>query len=149
MSAGHGPYPLLKTGELAFEHGMHCEQSFRNRLQGRMASHQVPDPPCKAILRRLADLQPEAAQYPAQAVLDIALLGLHKLAGGQYGANFLGYDRLAMDRAEPAQPHQLGDAARIVAIRLNRIRLEGGMDVPCLQKFDCKARFLHRSVKPL
>jgi hypothetical protein len=54
-----------------------------------------------------------------------------------------------MHRAEPAKPHQLGNALCILAIRLHRHRLEGVAHVPRLQQFDRQARVSHRRVKPL
>jgi hypothetical protein len=41
---------------------------------------------------------------------------LHQLARRQLGAHFLGGHRLAVHRAEPAQPHQRRYAARVVAL---------------------------------
>jgi hypothetical protein len=54
-----------------------------------------------------------------------------------------------MYRPEPAQPHQLRDAAGIVAIRLDRHCLERLPHVPRLQQFHGKARFPHRRKQPL
>ena len=63
-----------------------------------------------------ADLQAEAAQDAAQAHLDIVQLGLQQLARRQQGAHLLRRQRLAVHRPEPAEPHQLRDAARILAV---------------------------------
>src|SRR5258708_27308947 len=145
MRGGHGPDGVLKTVELALEHGVYREQGLDNRLQGWMAGHQLLRPPCKAALSGLSDLQPEAAQYPAQTVLDVAQLRLHKLARGEHCPHLLRCDRFAMNRAEPAEPHQLRDAARVVAIRLYRHHLEGGVHMPGLQQLNCQASFPHRS----
>ena len=41
------------------------------------------------------------------------------------------------------------DAKRVLAIRLDGHRLEGGADVPGLEQLDRKIDCLHRSVKPL
>jgi len=98
-----------------------------------MARHQLLDPAGKAPLRRVADLQPEAAQNTTQAVLDVLKLRLHELARGKHCACLLRPDRFAMYRPEPAQPHQLGNPARIVTIGLHRHRLECVTYVPGLQ----------------
>jgi len=50
---------------------------------------------------------------------------------------------------EPAEPHQLRDLARVVAVRLHRHRLEGITHVPRLQKLDRKASLLHGRIEPL
>ena len=63
--------------------------------------------------------------------------------------SFLRLDRLAMHRPEPAQPHQLRDPARVVAVPLHRHRLERLTHVPRLQQLDRQTRFPHRRIKPL
>jgi hypothetical protein len=52
-------------------------------------------------------------------------------------------------RSEPAEPHQLGDAARVFAIGLDRHRLEGVPDVPGLEQFDRQSRFPDARIQPL
>jgi hypothetical protein len=52
-------------------------------------------------------------------------------------------------RPKPAKPHQLGNAARVVAVSLDRYRAQGRMDVPRLQKLYRQARLLHLGIKPL
>jgi len=114
-----------------------------------MALHQFPDATGKAFISRLADLQPKAAQDPAQAVLDILTLGLNQLACCQHRPNFLRIHRLAMHRPEPTQPHQLRNAAGIVAVRLHRHRFERLAHMPRLQKLNRQPRFPYRRIKPL
>ena len=96
-----------------------------------------------------AHLQSETAQNPAQAVLDVEQLRLQQFAAAQDRARFLCLDRLAVHRSEPAEPHQLGDCASVVAIRLHRHRLESVPHVPCLQQFDRKSRLAHGRAQPL
>jgi len=49
-----------------------------------------------------------------------------------------------MNGAEPAKPHQLRNSARVVAVALDRHRLEGVAHVPSLQQFHRQAFFLQR-----
>jgi hypothetical protein len=51
-------------------------------------------------------------------------LALNKLAYCQKRPRLLGRQRLAMNRTEPAEPHQLCDAARILAVGLPGIALK-------------------------
>jgi hypothetical protein len=102
----------------------------------RMTCYQLLDPSRELKLRRFADFQAKAAQDAAQAVLHVAKLRLHQLAGCQLRSRLLRTHRLAMHRPEPAKPHQLRNPARIVAVRLHRHRLERLAHVPCLQQFD-------------
>src|SRR6202042_3308729 len=113
----HAP---LKGIELALQNGTHREQRLSDRLQVRLAIYQLLDASGKAAWGGLADLQPEAAQDPAQAVLDLQKLARHQLASRQDGAYFLRIHRLAVPRPEPAKAHQLRDPARVVAVRLHR-----------------------------
>ena len=76
----------------------------------RMAADQLLDPRRKTLRRGRPDLQPEAAQNPAQAHLHIVKLRLHQLARRQERPHLLRRHRLAMHRTEPAKPHQLGNA---------------------------------------
>src|SRR5215471_5704429 len=95
-----------------------------------MALHQLANPTRKASLRRRANLEPEAAQNPAQAIGDVSKLRFNQLACGQLGANLLDPNRLAVHRPKPAKPDQLRNPARVVAIGLDRHRLEGIAHVP-------------------
>ena len=61
----------------------------------------------------------------------------------------LRFDRLAVHRAEPTEPHQLRDPAGIVAVRLHQHRFEGIADVSRLQKLNRKARLPQSRVQPL
>jgi hypothetical protein len=54
-----------------------------------------------------------------------------------------------MHRPEPAQPHQLRNPARIVAIRLHRHGLERLAHMPRLQQLHGKPGRLHRRKQPL
>src|SRR5262249_6079871 len=96
--------------------------------------------PGKVSLCRRADLRPEATQHPAQAHLDIMVLGLQQLAGCQQRSDFLRWERFAVHRTEPAEPHQLGDATRILSIGLDRHCLECVPDVPGLEQLDGQSR---------
>src|SRR4051794_14431765 len=66
-------------------------------------------------------------------------LGLQKLAGGQKGPHLLGWERLAMHRAKPAQAHQLSDAAGVLPIGLDRHGLERGAHMARLEQLDRQA----------
>jgi hypothetical protein len=79
-------------------------------------------------------------------VLHVAKLRLHQLARREHGPHLLRRDRLAMHRPEPAEPHQLRDPARVVAVALHRPRLKCIMNVPGLQKLNRQARFPQRRV---
>jgi hypothetical protein len=89
----------------------------------------------------------QATQNATQAHLDIMKFYLHQLTRGEQRARFLHWDRLAMHRAEGAQPHQLRDCARVVAIGLHRHRLECVAHVPCLQQLE--SSLAHRRIEPL
>jgi hypothetical protein len=54
-----------------------------------------------------------------------------------------------MHRAEPAEPHQLRDAAGVVAVGLDRHRLERIAHVARLQQLDRKPGLAQRRIKPL
>ena len=95
-----------------------------------MPLHQLSNPTRKASLRGFANLEPEAAQNPAQAILDILKPRFDQLACGQFGPHLLCPDGFAVHRPKPPKPHQLGNAARVVAIGLDRHRLEGIAYVP-------------------
>ena len=114
-----------------------------------MARDQFADPGGEGPRRRRADLQPEAAQHPAQAHLDVMVLGLQQLARRQQRSHFLRRQRLAVHRAEPAEPHQLGNAARVLAVGLDRHRLVGVPHVPGPEQFDRQSRFPHARIQPL
>src|SRR6202049_5352034 len=116
MKARHRAHALLKTVELCKQNGARPKQRLSDRLKVRMRLHQLFDASGKVCPRRLADLQPEAAQNPAQAVLAVPELALHQLARRQHRADLLCRDRLAVYRPEPAEPHQLRDLARVVAV---------------------------------
>src|SRR5712692_60598 len=113
MKARHRAHALLKTVELCKQNGADPKQRLPDRLKVRMRLHQLFDASGKACPRRLADLQPEAAQDPAQAVLEVQELALHQLARRQHRADLLGCDRLAVYRPEarpqgqpPSWPHR-------------------------------------------
>src|SRR6516164_5974417 len=95
-----------------------------------MTLHQLANATWKASLRRRANLEPKATQNPAQAIRDVSKLRFDQLACSQFGANLLGPNRLAVHRPKPAKPHQLRYPARVVAIGLDRHRLEGIAHVP-------------------
>ena len=78
MKARHRPHALLEPVELCKQNGARPKQRLPDRLKVRMALHQFFDPSGKVGPRRLADLQPEAAQNPAQAVLEVQELALHQ-----------------------------------------------------------------------
>src|SRR5450631_3390355 len=149
MKARHRAHAPLKTVELCKQDGAHPKQLLPDGLKVRMPLHQLFDASGKICPRGLADLQPEATQNSAQAVLEVQQLALHQLARRQHRADLLGRDRLAVDRPEPAEPHQLRDLARVVAVRLHRHRLEGITHVLRLQKLDRKASLLHGRIEPL
>src|SRR5436190_1737787 len=88
-------------------------------------------------------------QRATQAHLDIAKLRLHQLARGEHRSHLLCRYRLAMHRPEPAKPHQLGNAAAIIAIGLHRHGLEGIAHMARLQQLDRKLGLLHSREKPL
>src|SRR5467141_1809346 len=126
MKPRHRTHALLKTVELCKQNGPRPKQRLPDRLKVRMPLHQLFDAFGKLCPRRLANLQPEAAQNPAQAVLEVQQLALHQLARRQHRADLLGRGRLAVYRPEPAEPHQLRDLAGVVAVRLHRHRPRGG-----------------------
>src|SRR5271156_3101135 len=107
MKARRRPNALLKTVELCKQNGPHPQQRLADGLKVRMSLHQLFDPSGKVGPRRLADLQSEAAQNPAQAVLEVQELALPQLACRQHRADPLSRNRLAVSRPEPAEPHQL------------------------------------------
>src|SRR3984957_18002203 len=76
MKARRRPNALLKTVELCKQDGPHPQQRLADGLKARMPFYQLFDPSGKVGPRRLADLQPEAAQNPAQAVLEVQIAKL-------------------------------------------------------------------------
>jgi hypothetical protein len=54
-----------------------------------------------------------------------------------------------MHRTEPAQPHQLGNATRVLPIGLDRHRLECVPDMLGLEQFDRQSRIPYARVQPL
>ncbi len=149
MQSGELLDVLVQTFELAQQHGMGFQQSPRNQLKSGVTGDQFVDPSCKRPLGGLADLQTKAPQYTAQAVLEVAQLRLQQLACRQNSARFLGFDRLAVHRPEPAQPHQLRDPAGVIAVRLHRHRFECVANMPRLQKLNRKTRLAQRCIEPL
>src|ERR1700688_5236967 len=128
---------------------MHRKQRLRDRLKIGLSLNQFADPPSKAPGRGLADLEPKTAQNPAQTVLDVVQLRLNELARREHRPQLLRTERLAMHRPEPAQPHQLRNPPRIVAVALDRHGLERIAHVSRLQQLNRKTYLLHRRVKPL
>ena len=72
---------LLKTLNSRSSTACAASSALAIDLEARMAGHQLADPCREAALRGLADLQPEAAQDPAQAVLDVQQLRLQPACG--------------------------------------------------------------------
>jgi hypothetical protein len=133
MLACHHSHPLLETVELTQQHRVYPKQRLRDRLKIGLSLYQFADPHRKAPRRGVADLEPKTAQNPAQTVLDVVQLRLNELARRKHGPQLLRSNRLAMHRPEPAQPHQLRNPPRIVAVALDQHRLERVMHVPGLQ----------------
>src|SRR5262245_12533624 len=112
---GGGPAvccPPILSGSGAIEaHCPHSAQDYKlsiatgERLQARMLGNEFANPPFKARRRGWPDLEPEATQNATQAHLDIMKFYLHQLARGEQRPRLLRCNRLAMHRAEPAQPH--------------------------------------------
>ena len=80
LRARHLARLLLEGLELLAQCLAHGQQCASDPLKMRLACDELIDPRRKLPLRRFANLQPKAAQDPAQAVLDIQKLGLHQLA---------------------------------------------------------------------
>ena len=114
-----------------------------------MMGYEIAHAPLKGLGRGWPDLQAKAPQHAPQAHLDIMALGLQELAGGQKGPDLLGGQRLAVHGAKPAQPHQLGDAAGVLTIRLDRHGLERRADMARLEQFHRQAGRLHLGKEPL
>src|SRR5215475_3288093 len=102
-------------------------------LQARMPGNKFANPPFEAHRRSRPDLEPKATQNATQAHLNIVKFYLHQLARCEQRPRLLRCERLAMHRAEPAQPHQLRDSARVITVGLHRHRLERVAHVACLQ----------------
>ena len=114
-----------------------------------MAGDQFADPGGESSRCRRPDLQSKASQYAAQAHLDVMVLTLQQLARRQQRPYLLRRQGFAVHRAEPAEPHQLSDAACILAVGLDRHCLERVPDVPGLEQFDRQPRFPHACIQPL
>ena len=125
------------------------QQRVGHRLQRGMARHQLAHPRRKGLRRRRPHLQPEAAQHPAQAHLHVKPLALQQLARRQQRPRLLRRNRLAVHRPEPAQPHQLRDPARVLAVRLHRHRLERRPHMPRLQQHGRQPGRVQRREQPL
>ena len=140
---------LLQRAQLSPECVAGGQERLGHRGQRRMPLHQLADPDRKAPRRGRPDLQPEAAQHAPQAHLHVEALRLQQLARGQQRARLLRRQRLAVHRAEPPQPHQLRDAARVLAVGLHRHRLERVPHVPGLKQLHREPGLAHRRVQPL
>jgi hypothetical protein len=101
------------------------------------------------LLAHPTDLQPEAAQDPAQAVLHVPQLLDEQLAGREQGPDLLCEQSLGVHGPEPAQAHQVRDPARVVPVRLVRHRRKGRPDVPGLDQHGRQARRAQPGVQPL
>jgi hypothetical protein len=110
---------------------------------------QLLDPGREPALADLAELEPEAAQQAADAQLHVAQLGLQQLAAGEQRPHLLGVGGLAVHGTVPAHPEQLGDAARVLAIRLDHHRRERRLDVPRLQQHGLEPGAGQPGVQPL
>ena len=97
----------------------------------------------------MTDLQTEAAEDTAKAHLDIMKLGLHQLARRQHCLYLLCWQRSAIHRSKPAKTHQLGNAACVLLVGLDRHRFEGIAHVTCLKQVDDKATSNQTSIQPL
>jgi hypothetical protein len=117
--------------------------------QGVVALDQVADARLEGLRRRRTHLKPEPAQHPPQAHLDVMPLGLQELARGQQRAHLLRRGRLAVHRPEPPHPHQMRDAAGILAVGLDRHRLQRGPHMPRLQQLDRQPGIRHPGEQPL
>src|SRR5450631_4166664 len=115
MKARHRAHAPLKTVELCKQDGAHPKQLLPDGLKVRMPLHQLFDASGKICPRGLADLQPEATQNSAQAVLEVQQLALHQLARRQHRADLLGRDRLAVDRRN--QPSRISCAILRASLR--------------------------------
>ena len=54
-----------------------------------------------------------------------------------------------MNRAKPTHPHQLGDAARILAVGLDRHRRQRGLHMPRLKKNRLEPTLRQPGMQPL
>ena len=139
-----------------------CARLGRTRWRGRRlrAGAGAGDAGAGAALPRAADLRAAAAASPDEGVCLLTPQSPWRASSSRAASTAAacarsephaspGLHRLAVHRAEPAEPHQPGDPAGIVAIRLHRHRLEGIADVPGLQKLNRKARLLQCRVQPL
>src|SRR3954449_1923095 len=88
-----------------------------------MPVRQFANPALEAARGGRPNLQAKATQDPSQAHLQVMPLALNQLACGQHRAQLLGPQRLAVHRAEPAQPHQLRNAAGVLAVGFTGIAL--------------------------
>ncbi len=84
-----------------------------------MALDQLTDAHLEPPAADRTNLETEAAQYPADAALDVEQLALHQLARSQQRSHLLRARRLGVHRPIPAKPQQLGDAASIAPVGLH------------------------------
>ena len=117
-------HALLQFAQLLAQRRSCHQQCLSHRQQGWVTRHQFTHTALECSLARFADLQPKATQDAAQAHLNIMALRLHQLARRQQRARLLRRQRLAMHRTKPTKPHQLRNAARVLAVGLHRHRLE-------------------------
>src|SRR3982074_257645 len=99
----------------------HCSADV---MVGSPSTDKLLDAGLEPHLSDHSDLEAEVTQSTAQIVLDCNRLRLQKLAMGQQHSQFLTAERLHMHRAIKSRPYHLGDAARIVAVRLVDLRLQ-------------------------
>ena len=110
----------MQLGELAPQRIARRQHRFCDPFQHGVATHQLADADRQFAAAHVADLQPEAAQQPAQGLLQVHGLDLHLLARGEKRPDFLRRDRLAVHGTIPTHAQQLGDPTGIAAVGLDR-----------------------------
>ena len=134
---------------LGQEHLAHLQQRLDRCGNARPICRELPGTAGKCALTDGADLQPEAAEQAANAVVDVPQLAHKQLPGGQEGTQLLGELRLHMHRPEPAGPHHLRDGARIRPVGLDRHGPGRRSQVPRLEQHDGQSRRPEPSMEPL
>ena len=80
----------MQLVELAPQRLTRRQHRLRDPLQhGGVPAHQLADTRRQFAAAHITDLEPEAAQQPAQGLLQIHGLDLHLLAGNQQSPHFL------------------------------------------------------------
>jgi hypothetical protein len=135
---------------LTFERqGAHAQHGLHNLFEDFMAIGKVTGASFPRLPGHGAHLQPEVPERGTQRGLGRPHLLHQECPRRQQRPGLLGIKRLDVNPLEPAKADQMGDAARVVAIRFHAHRSEGGSDVVRFHSGNRETFFHQPLVEPL